>query len=67
MDVNLDFVRYLDREGKLYCHFLALVPIADGKADTIVAAVMEVVTKKEIPTHLIFGLGTDGAVVMTGS
>lgn len=32
MDVNLDFVRYLDREGKLYCHFLALVPIADGKA-----------------------------------
>ncbi len=40
MGVNLDFVRYLDREGKLYCHFLALVPIADGKADTIVAAVI---------------------------
>lgn len=57
----------MDREDKLYCHYLALVPTANGKADTIVASVMEVVTKKEIPTHLIFGLGTDSAAVMTGS
>ncbi|KAK0137821.1 Zinc finger protein 862 [Merluccius polli] len=59
-------VRYLDQEGKLCCHFLALVPIQDGKADSIVGAVREVVEKKEIPPHLICGLGTDGAAVMTG-
>ncbi|KAJ8351946.1 hypothetical protein SKAU_G00234220 [Synaphobranchus kaupii] len=59
-------VRYLDKEGKLYCQFLDLVPIADGQANTIVAAVREVVHKKEIPTQIIFGLGTDcNAAVMT--
>lgn len=67
IDLGFDFVRYLDKEGKLYCQFLDLVPIADGQANTIVAAVREVVNKKEIPTQIIFGLGTDGAAVMTGS
>lgn len=43
-----------------------MVPLNDGKADTIVEAIREVITVKGIPTNQIFGLGTDGAAVMTG-
>ncbi|KAL7383107.1 hypothetical protein ABVT39_004870 [Epinephelus coioides] len=59
-------IRYLDREGKLFCQFLDMVPLNDGKADTIAEAIHEVITVKAIPTARIFGLGTDGAAVMTG-
>lgn len=45
--------------------FLDLVPIADGKADTIVTAVKNVILKKGLPTEKLYGLGTDGAAVMT--
>ena len=67
--INLIFFlhcRYLDKEGKLWCQFLSLEKIDDGKADTIVQKVQDVVRKKGIPPQLICGLGTDGAAVMTG-
>ena len=50
----------------MFCQFLDLVPIPDGTATTIAEAVKEVMTQKEIPQDRIFGLGTDGAAVMTG-
>ncbi|KAK7141431.1 hypothetical protein R3I93_010952 [Phoxinus phoxinus] len=59
-------VRYIDKEGLVFNHFLDLVSIADGKADTIVAAVKNVILKKGLPTEKLYGLGTDGAAVMTG-
>ncbi|KAK7880350.1 hypothetical protein WMY93_033006 [Mugilogobius chulae] len=59
-------IRYMDKEGQLYSQFLDLVNVGDGKADTIVAAVKEVLQKKHIPTQNLYGLGTDGAAVMTG-
>ncbi|XP_069378935.1 zinc finger protein 862-like [Paralichthys olivaceus] len=59
-------IRYTDHEGQLFCQFLDLVPIPDGTAATIAKAVKEVMIKKEIPQDRIFGLGTDGAAVMTG-
>ncbi|XP_054588645.2 zinc finger protein 862 [Nothobranchius furzeri] len=59
-------VRYMDAEGKLYSQFLGLVALSDGKANTIVAALNEVLVKKKVPTEKLFGLGTDGAAVMTG-
>lgn len=40
--------------------------IPDGKANTIVAAIKEVLSKEDIPTSKWYGLGTDGAAVMTG-
>ena len=43
-----------------------MVPLNDGKADTIAEAIREVIAVKAIPTDRIFGLGTDGAAVMTG-
>lgn len=65
-NINKTFFRYLDREGQLFCQFLDMVQLNDGKADTIAEAIREVITVKAIPTARIFGLGTDGAAVMTG-
>lgn len=59
-------LRYLDKEGKLFSQFLDLVPVHDGKANTIVAMIKEVLHKKGIPTERLYGLGTDGTAVMTG-
>ncbi|KAF3859022.1 hypothetical protein F7725_021421 [Dissostichus mawsoni] len=57
--------RYLDQEGKLWSQFLDLICLTDGKADSIVLALKNIIQMKGIPVHLIFGLGTDGAAVMT--
>ncbi|KAK1896663.1 Zinc finger protein 862, partial [Dissostichus eleginoides] len=38
----------------------------DGKADSVVAAIKSVLQKKELPVDRLYGLGTDGAAVMTG-
>ncbi|KAK0156134.1 Zinc finger protein 862 [Merluccius polli] len=59
-------IRYLDKEGQVYNQFLDLVSVMDRKADTIVSAVKTVLLKKGIPTENLYGLGTDGAAVMTG-
>ncbi|KAL3064913.1 hypothetical protein OYC64_001027 [Pagothenia borchgrevinki] len=63
MDIH---VRYLDQEGKLWSQFLDLICLTDGKADSIVLALKNIIQMKGIPVHVIFGLGTDGAAVMTG-
>ncbi|XP_061750007.1 uncharacterized protein LOC133549001 isoform X5 [Nerophis ophidion] len=59
-------VRYLDKEGRVFNQFLDLVELADGKAHTIVAAIKTAICKKGLPTERLYGLGTDGAAVMTG-
>ncbi|CAM4537109.1 unnamed protein product [Leuciscus chuanchicus] len=48
-------VRYMDKKGKAFNQFLDRVTVPDGKADTMC-----------IPTERLYGLGTDGAAVMTG-
>lgn len=60
------FFRYMNAEGQLYSQFLDLVHLTDGKADTILAAIKEVLYKKKLPTEKLYGLGTYGAAVMTG-
>ena len=57
----------MDKEGKVVNQFLDLVTVPDGKADTIVSAVKKVLLEKGIPTERLYGLGTDGAAVMTGN
>ncbi|KAL3052852.1 hypothetical protein OYC64_005385 [Pagothenia borchgrevinki] len=59
-------VRYLDKEGHVLNQFLDLVAIADGKANTVVNAIKDVMLKKGLPTENLYGLGTDGTAVMTG-
>ncbi|XP_076834821.1 zinc finger protein 862-like [Brachyhypopomus gauderio] len=59
-------IRYADKEGQLFSQFLDIVRVPDGKAVTIVRAVKDVLHKKYIPTAQLYGLGTDGAAVMTG-
>lgn len=56
----------MNAEGQLYSQFLDLVHLTDGKADTILAAIKEVLYKKKLPTEKLYGLGTYGAAVMTG-
>ena len=56
----------MDKEGHLFSQFLDLVNVSDGKAVTTVAAIKEALYKKNVPTHKLYGLGTDGAAVMTG-
>lgn len=46
--------------------FLDIVSVSDGKADTIVSAIKAVLLKKNVPTDKLYGIGTDGAPVMTG-
>lgn len=60
------FFRNMNAEGQLYSQFLDLVHLTDGKADTILAAIKEVLYKKKLPTEKLYGLGTYGAAVMTG-
>ena len=60
------FIRYTDKEGQLFSQFLDLISIPDGKANTVVAAIRDVLRKKDIPTSKLYGLGTDGAAVITG-
>ncbi|XP_073672240.1 zinc finger protein 862-like [Paramisgurnus dabryanus] len=59
-------IRYLDKEGRVFNQFLDMVSVYDGKADTIVAAVKDAIQKKELPVDRLYGIGTDGAAVMTG-
>ena len=53
----------MDKEGKVYNQFLDLVTAPDGKADTIVSAVKQVLLEKGVPTERLYGLGTDGVII----
>lgn len=50
----------------MFNQFLDMVYVDDGKADTVVAAVKDAIQTKELPIDRLYGLGTDGAAVMTG-
>ena len=53
-------------DGKLQVFFAANITVPDGKADTIRAAIFDHLEGAGIPRWKIFGLGSDGAAVMTG-
>ena len=65
---NVVFVqfRYLDNEGLVFNQFLDIVSVPDGRADTIVTAIKTVLMNKNMPTEKLYGIGTNGAAVMTG-
>ncbi len=50
----------------VFNHFLNLVTLEDGTSHSIVAAIKSVLQKRELPVDQLYGLGTDGAAVMTG-
>lgn len=50
---------YLDKEGHVFNQFLDLVAIPDGRADTIVTAVTNVILTKGLPMEKLYGLWTD--------
>ncbi|MED6235756.1 hypothetical protein ATANTOWER_032896 [Ataeniobius toweri] len=63
LDIHIS--TWTERANYSVCQFLDMVPLNDGKADTIAEAIREVITINTIPTDRIFGLGTDGGAVMT--
>ena len=38
-----DIISYLENEGKVFCQFLDLICLTDGKADSIVEALKNIV------------------------
>lgn len=52
--------------GKLQTHYLKMVDINNGKAETIEGKLLDVCRECEIQFNTIFGFGSDGASVMTG-
>ena len=52
--------------GKPQMHFGGNIEVENGKAETIVNAVLKVLNDHQIPMDKVIGLGTDGASVMVG-
>ena len=52
--------------GKVQLFFMENKDVCDGKADTIIQALVEVLEEWQIPLTKVTGLGSDGAAVMTG-
>lgn len=56
----------LPNSVKLVDFISANVEVKDGKAGTVYAAILKYLEGSNIPVEKLFGLGTDGASVMTG-
>ena len=54
-------------DGKLSSHFLKMLKIPDGKANTIVEALTKYIEDLKIPFSHVSSFGSDGAAVMIGS
>lgn len=54
-------------QGKAFTKFATLIPLADGKANTITEAVLRFISEQRIELLKFIGLGSDGASVMTGA
>ena len=61
----LIFFRYL-KDGASKTDFLAVVPLSDGRADTITAALLQCLSDNELPLDRLCAFGSDGAKVMVG-
>ena len=59
------FVCYLIK-GKPCTSFVKIVDLADGTAEVMERALLDVCRQCEIPTSQIFSFGSDGAPAMTG-
>ena len=57
---------HITASGKVSTHFLKLIHIADGKAETIERALMSFLDHTNIPISNITAFGSDGANVMVG-
>ncbi len=53
-------LKYLDKEGRAFSQFLDLVPVVNGKADTVVTADKNVILKKGFPTEISMDSGLMG-------
>ncbi|XP_053372932.1 zinc finger protein 862-like [Mercenaria mercenaria] len=60
------YVKCLSCDNMPKVQFLDCINVENGKADTIVTAVNELFTKKNIPLDKVVTLASDGASVMTG-
>ena len=62
--INIRVVNPIDMQPST--HFLTDVQLLDGKGSSIFAAIKKELETRGIPLKKVYGLGTDGASVMTG-
>ncbi|KAJ8334192.1 hypothetical protein SKAU_G00398310 [Synaphobranchus kaupii] len=58
--------RLVDSNGQAKSTFAKVIPLQDGTADTIAAALKTWLQEKNISIKKVMGFGSDGAAVMTG-
>ena len=58
--------RYILTTGDVTTSFVAIEDLADGKAETIETAIIDITNKKSVEVARLRGFGSDGAPVMTG-
>jgi hypothetical protein len=54
------------KDGCSQTEYLSIVPLKDGKADTITTAILELLSSCNLPLQQMCAFGSDGAVVMVG-
>jgi len=63
---KLSFCRLITNTGEVANRFARMIPVPDGKADTITAAILSWLQEKGLDLNNLKGFGSDGASVMTG-
>ena len=58
--------RYVLPTGDVTSSFVAIEGLADGTAETIEAAIIDITSKKSVDVAKLRGFGSDGAPVMIG-
>ncbi|XP_035683974.1 zinc finger protein 862-like [Branchiostoma floridae] len=58
--------RLITNTGEVANRFARMIPVPDGKADTITAAILSWLQEKGLDLNNLKGFGSDGASVMTG-
>ncbi|XP_060580037.1 zinc finger protein 862-like [Ruditapes philippinarum] len=59
------YIRFL-KDGCSQTEYLSIVPLKDGKADTITTAILELLSSCNLPLQQMCAFGSDGAAVMVG-
>ena len=68
ISVRKTMVMYLRHvsKGEMVTDFVGNIRVADGKADTLISAIVSEMTALKVDPKMLVGLATDGASVMTG-
>ncbi|XP_078587207.1 zinc finger protein 862-like [Branchiostoma floridae x Branchiostoma japonicum] len=61
------YCRCIDGHGEFQAHFMKVIALKDGKANTIKAALSQYLEQKDLSIQKVAGFGSDGAACMIGN